>query len=287
MSIEHYQTWIGKTETTQDISSSTPVKLLAATLNRDFADFCPDEALPPLTHWLHFLPQAPLSQVGADGHPARGGFLPPITLPRRMWAGSDIIFHAPIPFAQAIERRSTIIDVTQKQGSSGTLIFVKVLHEIFCADVLCVSDTHHIVYREINTVPAHAAAAKAAPKEGGDFANEVFRQHIRPDPVLLFRYSALTFNSHKIHYDQPYVTQTEGYPGLVVHGPLIATLLLDLLRQQHPERQIKSFDFRALSPLFDLHPFEVCGKLVDHTATLWARNHQGALAMQAKAQLHA
>ena len=182
--------------------------------------------MPYLWHWLFFLPLAQQSEIGPDGHPRRGGLLPPVPLPRRMGAGSDFAFHQPLLVGDRLTRTSTIVDVSEKSGRAGHLIFVKVRHEIRrngAADV-ALTEHHNIVYRDApgpNDVPP---APVAAP---GEFSWE---RRIKADEVLLFRYSALTFNGHRIHYDRKYVTEVEGYPGLIVHGPLIATLLMDLLR---------------------------------------------------------
>jgi 3-methylfumaryl-CoA hydratase len=236
--------------------------------------------LPPLWHWLYFLPSERQSEIGADGHPKRGGFLPPVALPRRMWAGGRLQFLAPLHIGDAVRRTSRIADISSKQGRSGPLVFVRVRHEIACGDTLALTEEHDIVYRE---APQAGAVAEAPPQAP---TGEQFGRSITPDPVLLFRYSALTFNGHRIHYDRSYVTEVEGYPGLIVHGPLIATLLVDLLRRERPEARLSSFAFRAMGPLFDTAPFSVCGRFDDAKhATLWARGPQGQLAMQASATL--
>jgi 3-methylfumaryl-CoA hydratase len=240
----------------------------------------PGTPVPPLAHWLYFLPRALQSETGPDGHPKRGGFLPPVPLPRRMWAGGRLQFERDLHVGDEAERRSTITKVDAKQGRSGALVFVTVRHEVSDGKGLALAEEHDIVYRD-NPVPGAPAPEPAlAPTD------EQFSRDIVPDPVLLFRYSALTFNGHRIHYDRPYVTEVEGYPGLIVHGPLIATLLVDLLRRQFPDARVRAFSFKAASPLFDIHPFTVCGKREpEGHVTLWARNHAGQLAMQARADL--
>ena len=287
MSELNWNEWIGRSQTAQDIAAHSPVRRLAATLNRDWDSFCPANALPPLAHWLYFLPCEAQSQLGEDGHAKKGssnGLLPPVALPRRMWAGSQIQFHKDIPLASVIERTSRIANITSKNGRTGQLVFVKVTHEIKCNGDLAITDCHDIVYREAVSGGSNAtSAAVPAP------TNEQFARRIEPDATLLFRYSALTFNGHRIHYDYPYVTQVEGYPGLIVHGPLIATLLLDELRIQYPSARITAYEFKAMSPLFHHQSFEVCGRIDDGSngkaVTLWARGHSGALAMQATAML--
>ena len=283
MDLQHLRDWIGRTERRSDEVTTFPVAALSATLDRDDGEPLPGSPLPPLWHWLYFLPLARHSEIGDDGHPKRGGFLPPVPLPRRMWAGGRLEFRHPLRLGDEITRDSRIADVNVKTGRSGSLVFVTVRHEISNAQGLAISEEHDIVYRD---APAPDAPT---PQPTAGRTDEAFSRGITPDPVLLFRYSALTFNGHRIHYDQPYVTQVEGYPGLIVHGPLIATLLLDLLRRQQPEARVKRFAFTAMKPLFDIHPFTVCGKPEgepgDHRYSLWARNHEGHLAMRATAEL--
>ena len=275
--------WIGRSETVSDVATATPCAALAATL-----DYPPERpgagtVLPPLWHWLYFLPLARQSEIGPDGHPKRGGFLPPVPLPRRMWAGSQLEFRRPLRVGDALTRTSTIDNVTEKSGRSGTLVFVKVRHEIRRGDEAdaAIVEFHDIVYRE------SARPGDAPPPATPAPAQAAWRREWVPDDVLLFRYSALTFNGHRIHYDRRYVTQVEGYPGLIVHGPLIATLLTDLLRRERPDADLARFEFRAMRPLFDINAFAVCGQpQPDGKAIrLWARDHEGALAMDATATL--
>ena len=225
--------WIGKAETADDVVTATPHAALSATLDRPCERPDPGTPLPAMWHWLYFLPLYRQSDVGPDGHAKRGGFLPPIPLPRRMWAGSQIQFAKPLRIGDAVTRASTIENVTEKSGRSGPLVFVKVRHEIRRRDdaEIALTEYHDIVYREAPKPGDVAPQPLAAP------ASSAWERRWVPDDVLLFRYSALTFNSHRIHYDRRYVTEVEGYPGLVVHGPLIATLLLDLLRHQMPDRK--------------------------------------------------
>jgi 3-methylfumaryl-CoA hydratase len=281
--LETLRPWIGRSERRTDTVTAAPLAGLAATLDRiDDAAPLPGDALPPLAHWLYFLPQAPQRELGADGHPRRGGFLPPVPLPRRMWAGGRLQFERALHVGDAIERRSTITRVDAKHGRSGALVFVTVRHVIADAHGEAIVEEHDIVYRDHPQPGAPAPAATPAPTD------EAFSRAIVPDAVLLFRYSALTFNGHRIHYDRTYVTEVEGYPGLIVHGPLIATLLVDLVRREMPGARIRAFTFKAASPLFDIHPFTVCGRPeADGAVTLWARNHEGRLAMQARAELAA
>lgn len=279
--IAHLQQWIGKTETLADLATATPVKALAATLDRDDPAPHDGDPIPPCWHWLYFLPLHRQSEIGPDGHAKRGGFLPPVPLPRRMWAGSQIEFVNALRIGQAISRTSRVVDVSAKEGRTGSLVFVRVRHEVSGDGVLALTDSHDLVYRD-NPAPADPKLSpKPAPTD-----HEWIRE-VHSDDVLLFRYSALTFNGHRIHYDRRYVTEVEGYPGLVVHGPLIATLLLDLLRRNVPDATVARFTFRAVSPLFDVSPFFVCGRRDDDDTTirLWAKDADGHLAMDASATL--
>jgi 3-methylfumaryl-CoA hydratase len=279
IAIDELKAWIGRQETLTDTVTPVPVKAMSATLDRDDSEPKAGDPLPPLWHWLYFLPIHRQSEIGPDGHPKRGGFLPPVPLPRRMWAGSRFSFHRPLQVGEAITRTSTVADVSMKVGRTGPLVFVLVRHELGDAAGPAISEEHDIVYREFPKPGEAAPTPPAAP------ADADWRRDIVPDDVLLFRYSALTFNGHRIHYDRKYVTEVEGYPGLIVHGPLIATLLVDLLRR-NSDRPLKSFKFRAVSPLFDIAPFAVCGKPgTDGKVALWAQNSQGQLAMDGEAVL--
>jgi 3-methylfumaryl-CoA hydratase len=272
--------WVGKSETRTDSIDARPLVLLSATLDRD--DPLPREgdAVPPLWHWLYFLPVYRQSEVGPDGHAQRGGFLPPVPLPRRMWAGSRIEWHRPLTVGAVATRTSRIVSVTPKRGKSGELVFVLVRHEISVGGAAVLSEEHDIVYRDLSPADASQRAAPAAPQSAA------WTRRIVPDDVLLFRYSALTFNGHRIHYDRRYVTEVEGYPGLVVHGPLLATLLVDLVRRNRPAALLRRFEFRARSPLFDIAPFEVCGRPEeDGRVSLWAQGPGAAIAMSAEATL--
>jgi len=273
--------WIGKTERLSDRVTHVPVASLSATLDRDDPRPADGDVLPPLWHWLYFLPVYRQSAIGPDGHPKRGGFLPPVELPRRMWAGGRLEFRAPLRVGESIERVSRIANVELKQGRTGPLVFVLVRHEIHNASGLALTEEHDIVYRE------NPRSGDPAPKPQPAPAQPTWRRDIVPDDVLLFRYSALTFNGHRIHYDRRYVTEVEGYPGLIVHGPLLATLLLDLLRRERPDADVAAFAFRAVKPLFDVAPFAVCGtpESDGKSARLWAQDADAQLAMDATATL--
>ncbi len=274
------QSWIGKSETRIDYVTVPMVERLAATLDRDDPPAKPGDVLPIGWHSLLFPRVARRSMVGRDGHPKLGDFLPPVPLPRRMWAGSQIDFLRPLTVGQSIARHSRIEDVRMKEGRSGPLVFVKVLHEVLAEGQLALTERHDIVYRDLPQPGEPLPAGQPAP------ADAQWTRQIVPNDVLLFRYSALTFNGHRIHYDRRYVTEVEGYPGLIVHGPLIATLLLDLLRRERPDAQVSQFSFKAVKPIFDVAPFEVCGRqLDDRHVKLWARTTEGHLAMEASVVL--
>ncbi|HLH41996.1 MAG TPA: MaoC family dehydratase N-terminal domain-containing protein [Bryobacteraceae bacterium] len=274
MDIVHLREWIGRTETASDQVTPAPAALLSATLDRSDPEPKTGDPLPPLWHWLYFLPRHRQSELAPDGHPKRGQFLPPVPLPRRMWAGGRFEFHRPLRIGQPVTRVSRIADVAHKQGRTGDLIFVVVRHEIADRQGLAVMEEQDLVYR------GHASSSPPPPP-----ALPLWSQAVRPDDVLLFRYSALTFNAHRIHYDRRYAVETEAYPGLVVHGPLIATLLLDLLRRNLPQSNVSRFSFRAVSPLFDVAPFFICGRPEGNQVLLWAQNESGGLAMDARADL--
>ena len=283
--LSHLQTWQGKSDTLSDFLTAMPVAALSATLDRDDPAPAAGTALPPLWHWLYFLPHARQSEIGPDGHPQRGGFLPPVPLPRRMWAGGRLRWDAtnPLRVGQEVQRTSTIQSIQHKAGRSGELLFVLVQHQLRNAQGLALTEEHDIVYRSA-AQPGEAAPAPQKPPLDGQ---AVWSRSITPDDVLLFRYSALTFNGHRIHYDRTYVTQEEGYPGLIVHGPLIATLLVDLLRRNMPDAVLTDFSFKAIRPTFDLHPFTVLGQPQEDgkTVKLWAHDHEGWLTMQGTATI--
>jgi 3-methylfumaryl-CoA hydratase len=275
MSFDALKDWIGRTEEAEDIATAAPLSSLAATLDHAEPPW-PRGEVPPLGHWLYFLPCALQRDIAADGHPHRGGFLPPVALPRRMWAGGELTVIRPLMIGDPIRRRSTIAEVSHKSGRSGDLVFVKVVHDIATNEGPALTEVHDIVYREPPSPGEPAPAAPPAPAEAA------WSRRITPDIVLLFRFSALTFNGHRIHYDCDYCIKEEGYPGLVVHGPLTAILLVDLYLRHHPGARVTGFRFRARRPLFDTHPFTVCGAARPGGAELWALDHQGQLAMTAE-----
>jgi 3-methylfumaryl-CoA hydratase len=274
--VDALQAWVGREQGSDDLIAQAPVSGLSATLDYPQARAQAGEALPPLWHWLYFLPTPAASGLDVDGHALRGDFLPPVPLPRRMWASSAVRFVSPLAVGDAVRRLSTIESVDYKRGRSGELVFVTVLHRVMRAGRLAVEERQRLVYRD-------ALATTGAPQPA-PFAAQWSRTLV-PDPVLLFRFSALTFNSHRIHYDQRYATEQEAYPGLVVQGPLTATLLLDLLERQLPGVQLEQFEFRALRPLFVGNTVQLQGRRQGLAVDLWALDGEGALAMTATATL--
>jgi 3-methylfumaryl-CoA hydratase len=272
--------WVGRSETITDQIDIGRAVAMAATLDLPVSPVVGD-ALPPLWHWMYFWSAIPASQLDADGHAQRGTFLPPVSLPRRMWAGGRLKFLAPLPVGAQAERVSRIKAVELKQGKSGPLVFVTVAHDISVQDRPVIQEEHDIVYRDAVQAAASVVSSKLAPTDAH------WSREILPDPVQLFRYSALTFNGYRIHYDRTYATEVEGYPGLIVHGPLIASWLTDLVSRELPDRTIAEFSFRAIAPLFDTEPLSVHGRLEPEgkRVVLWAANSRGELAMQAEAQL--
>ena len=272
--IAHLQGWIGREQTESEVLTPTLVRQFNATFDRR-SGTAPGEVAPLLIHLCLTQPIAPMSGLGRDGHPALGGFLPPVPLPRRMWAGGSFAFRGSLRIGDEVTRQSTITDVQLKQGRSGTLCFVTVSHEISANGHPVLSERQDIVYRDIPAGGQARAAPPAAP------AGEHSRS-LTPHPTLLFRYSALTFNGHRIHYDKPFCIETEGYPGLVVHGPMQATMLCQYaadLKGEPPAR----FRFRSLSPLFDDADFSLNATPEGGGLTLWTARPGGPVAMEAEA----
>jgi 3-methylfumaryl-CoA hydratase len=271
--------WLGRSETRQDIVKADIAERLLATLDYEHRPLGKGDPVPLLVHWCHFLPRDRQSQIGPDGHPQRGGFLPPVHhLPRRMWAGGRLTFPGIMCVGQAVERRSTIIDIKTKIGGAGELVFVTVRHELSEAgeSSVVLVEEHDIVYR---------GAAGPAVKPSETMPRGTWHRSLIPDAVMLFRYSALTFNGHRIHYDRNYAKGEEGYPGLVVHGPLTATLLLDLVQRMLPDARIEHFSFRGVSPMFDGNLLHLNGTPPDAEGriALWASDHDERLTMKAEA----
>ena len=274
-----YQAWIGKQSSTSALVTAYQADALTATLDRDDPPYKEGDVIPPGWHLFYIREVVKLRDTAEDGHPKRGDFLPPIDLPRRMWAGTRATYHKPIHVGENINNVTTIESVTPKVGKTGQLVFLKLKNEISGEDGLATTELQDVVYRE------EAQSGVAAPEPPPPPGEAVWKRTIHPSSVLLFRYSALTMNSHRIHYDRTYVTEVEKYPGLLVHGPLTFTLLLDLFRRENTDKTLKSFSVRAVSPIYDTHDFLVEGSPDgENAANLWALNHEGRLAMSAEAK---
>lgn len=271
--------WIGAQEDREETIALLPVQRVLAMLDEDPQSIALGDPLPPLWQWFFFLPLAPQSELGTDGHPKRGGFLPPVPLPRRMFAGARMTIHRPLTLGEPATRSGTVLKVSEKTGGSGRLVFVTVRYAFHQGGDLCLTEEQDIVYREPGAaVPAPPVTTFPAAPEGA------WSRLVPPDPRLLFRFSALTFNAHRIHYDRPYAMTEEGYPGLVVHGPLTAVLLMELVRA-HSGRPVTGFNFRGRAPLFDLAPFRIMAMPGDDTIAMEAHGPDGTLAMTATAEL--
>ena len=279
MDFDSLRAWIGRSETRADRATAMPIAALAATLDRDDPVPAAGSEVPPLWHWLYFTPLARASELGHDGHARLGGFLPPVPLPRRMWAGGRLEFAHPLRVGDEMTRSSRIAEVSGKSGRSGALVFVTVQHAIANAFGVALREEHDIVYREAPRADAPLQPPQAAPRD------EAFGREIVPDPVLLFRYSALTSNGHRIHYDRDYARNEEGYRDLVVHGPLLATFLQDLARTARPAVRMRHFSFRGLAPVFVDGAFHVEARTgeQENELALWIRDAAGGQAMQATA----
>ncbi len=271
--------WIGRSEHIDDTLSPWPAQAVAAML--DDPALAPGDGgnLPPLWQWFYFLGTVPESRLSTDGHPERGGFLPPVPLPRRMFAGARMSFHQPLVVGRSAKRTGTIRNVTTKEGRSGRLTFVTVGYEFHQDGTLCIEEEQDIVYREPGEpVPAPTPVEPETPAAG------TWCRDMAADSRLLFRFSALTFNAHRIHYDRAYANTEEGYPGLIVHGPLTAVLLAQLVAS-HTDRRFVSFRFRGKAPLFDLHPFRLLGRPDGDSVALEVRGPDGRTTQEATAEL--
>jgi 3-methylfumaryl-CoA hydratase len=273
--MEPLSNWEGRTEQARDDLTAALVAGLLATLDRAGPDPARGEPAPPGAHWMLGQPRVPVSQVGPDGHPARGGFLPPVSLPRRMWAGSRLDFVHPLCVGDHVTRTSTVASVREKTGSSGDLVFVEVDH-VWSVGRPAVRERQTIVYR------GDGARRSVPAVPPGPWP---LHRTVATDPVLLFRYSALTFNGHRIHYDAPYARDVEGYPGLVVHAPLMATLLLDLCSASIGGHRIATFSFRGESPAIVGERLTLLGRPGDDTVTLAVLGEDGRLVQSAEATL--
>src|ERR1700742_4318564 len=276
--LDHLRQWIGRTQEASDIVTAQLVRGLRATLFQEIGEPKPGDAAPFTTHWCLAQPVFPMSQLGPDGHPTRGGFLPPVPLPRRMWAGGELQFLDTLRVGDEATRSSRISDVTMKTGSTGVLCFVSVEHVITTARGTAIRERQDIVYRDISSTPQATPAKPASPPPAAKH-----RESHMADEVLLFRYSALTFNGHRIHYDRDYVTKVEGYPGLIFHGPMQAAFLVEFAAKLHGGAAPKKFVYRGVQPLFEGSEFSVNANDNDAGMELWTANSDGAPTMKGTA----
>ncbi|MEM1276458.1 MAG: MaoC family dehydratase N-terminal domain-containing protein [Pseudomonadota bacterium] len=267
--------WTNRRQILTDPMSPWPAQAFCRVLELTRAEPGPDDPLPPFWHWMYFLEARPRSALGLDGHPAVGGFIPEVAQPRRMWAGGRLQIHGALPLGREATKTSTIANVAEKTGRAGAMTFVTVRHEITGGTGLAITEEQDIVYRDDPDPNAPKRAPKQAPTD------ETHAREWSCDSTVLFRYSALTFNGHKIHYDLDHATRIEGYPGLVVHGPLLATLLLELAQEIGP---VSEFSYRLTAPIFADEPFTICAKETDTGLTLWARGPDGRLAIEGSSQ---
>ena len=267
--------WINKTTEAEDTIRLQPANFMEATLNRP-PKLKEGDNLPPLWHWIYFLEAKPESDLGRDAHPKKGDFLPPIQLPRRMWAGGRFTFYNDLVIGEKAKKNTTIKKIVEKEGSAGPLCFITLEHKIYSKNEVSIIEEQDLVYLQ------DQQGSKSLPLAQNNVEKADFSQEIHPSAILLFRYSALTFNGHRIHYDLDYAKNVEGYDGLVFHGPLTATLLLDLALKER-KQPIKKYSFRGIAPLSNLDYFWIEGKSEDNAAILWARRKDGVVAMKAKA----
>lgn len=273
--------WIGKTDVIEDMIGPTPPRLLLATLDDAETTLGEGDALPPVWHWMYFLPTIMQGELKRDGLPMGSGLLPPVDLPRRMFGGCRIDFPAPLPIGAAARRESTIVSLREKHGRSGRLVFMDTRHRVYAGDTMCIEELYTAVFREEGSPSPAPQLLDALPPPPAD----AWVRDVEVSEAMLFRYSALTFNAHRIHYDRPYATGVEGYAGLVVHGPLLATLLLEVIRR-NTQRRVTSFAFRAAAPVYDLAPFRTQGlPKPDGSVDLAVIGPDGETAMTATATL--
>jgi 3-methylfumaryl-CoA hydratase len=275
--LDHFRQWIGRSTQATDIVTAQLVKGLRATLFLPIGEPRVGDAAPFSVHWCLAPAVVPMSELGPDGHPARGGFLPPVPLPRRMWAGGELEFFDFLRVGDEVTRTSRIADVNLKTGSTGALCFVAVDHEITTPRGTAIRERHNIVYRDMSTTSLPPAKPEAPPPKAQ------YRETHMADTVLLFRYSALTFNGHRIHYDRDYVTKVEGYPGLIFHGPLQASLLIEFAAKLHDGVAPKKVSYRGLQPLFEGAEFSVNANKTDSGMELWTANSLGEPTMKGTA----
>jgi 3-methylfumaryl-CoA hydratase len=281
LDLDELKRHVGRKSVATDVVTAAPANLLRLTFGRSEPELEDGDPLPPGWHGLYFLPRFAPSELRPDGTPLDTGVVPAMPLPRRMFAGQTLRFHRPIRIGQALRQETELADISHKSGGTGALVFTTVVSRIFGPDGLALEDERRTVYRE----EVKAGDRNQAPRREPAPTDVAWRRTITPEPILLFRFSALTFNSHRIHYDHPWATATEGYPALVVHGPLTSTLLIDFARDHNPGRVFKSYTTQARAPLFEGTPFELRGRPSAAGCELWAVTPEGTIAMSAQVEL--
>lgn len=281
LALEDLRSHIGRTQVATDVIQPGPANLLRLALGRPEPEFREGDPLPPAWLALYFLPRIGSTELRPDGSPRDTGVVPPMPLPRRMFAGERVRFHRALRIGEALRRETELADIAVKQGGTGTLVFATVRSRVLGADGLVLEDERRTVFRP----EVKAGERNQAPRREPAPADVAWRRRVTPDPVLLFRFSALTFNSHRIHYDRPWAMEVEGYPGLVVHGPLTTTLLIDFAGEQNPGRGIRAYTTQARAPLFDTAPFELRGRPTAGGCELWAVTPEDTVAMSAEVEL--
>ncbi|HET9490173.1 MAG TPA: MaoC family dehydratase N-terminal domain-containing protein [Methylomirabilota bacterium] len=281
LNIDDLKSHIGRTLTATDVLHPGPANLLRLAFGRPEPELREGDPLPPAWLALYFLPRFATAELRPDGSPRDTGVIPPMPLPRRMFAGERVRLHRALRLGETVRRETELADISMKTGGTGTLVFVTVTSRVFGPEGLALEDERHTAFRE----EVKPGERNRAPRREPAPADVPWRRRVTPEPVLLFRFSALTFNSHRIHYDRPWATEVEGYPGLVVHGPLTTTLLIDFARDQNPGRRIVAYATQARAPLFDTAPFELRGRPTDKGCELWAVTPEGTVAMSAEVEL--
>ncbi|MSO76070.1 MAG: acyl-CoA dehydrogenase [Alphaproteobacteria bacterium] len=279
--LDKLREWIGRSEVVEELSVARPIRAIFALLDK--AELAKEgDPIGPMGHWCFFQPHARASEIGPDGHPKRGGFMPPVPLPRRMFGGARTTYIKPLLIGERMRREGRITDVNIKGGRTGTLVICTVKYSFYGESGLAMEEEHDIIYRDN---PPPGASDGNVGKTNPAPSDYAWVRTVTPEPVMLFRYSSATFNGHRIHYDRKYVTEVEGYPGLIVHGPLTATFLLELALANNPGKSLKGFSFQARAPLFDTAPFRVAGKPAGNgeAAELWSITPEGTVGTVATA----
>ena len=281
--LDDLKSHVGRRETAADVVTAAPANLLRLAFGRDEPELGPGDPLPPGWQCLYFLPRFAPDALRPDGSPLDTGVIPPMPLPRRMFAGERFRFHRPLRIGETIRRETELADISVKTGGTGTLVFATVVQRVFAGAALAIEEERRTVFRE----EVRAGERNQAPRREPAPDEVAWRRRVTPDPVLLFRFSALTFNSHRIHYDRPWAMEREGYPGLVVHGPLTSTLLLDFARDHARGGALAAYETQARAPLFNTSPFELRGRpsADGRSVELWAVTPEGTVAMSARAEL--